>query len=394
MACSSAAIFDDPWSSELPASSYPQHTNGYRRSLTLHPTASPVEIATEENGEESKHGVASPKRSSVQLLVSPFTRKTSIRMVSESASRYSICIPTEDDESISPISLKSEFAHHDRNSSDFSIGSFIRNAFSSELDISLLEQADFSYTLSPTPDGTHKVSSSYTVDANGLEGSQLSFESTDASFKSRKNEDYTDAVEDSTLNTPVPTQRRSSIISLLTPRSVSPTNASTTSKSPSESTSKNTSKHLLPLGSLRNGSSLQSLSRQAIPKIQTEIAEPTFIRSRASTMNIKEVSNASSLCNNFIELGSDLMGFKSSRIKHFKSESDLLKLKDTLGSTESSSKCDVTTCSSETASSEVGSSQTTNNGSSSEKTALLRADSTIRSSSRDFEDDGLMTLLK
>lgn len=330
------------------------------------------------------------------MLVSPFTRKTSIRMVSESASKYSICLPTEDNEITSPIISPIQEIQHDRNNSECSLGSFMRNAFSSELDISLLEQTDFSFSLSPTPEAKANEPSmhplkSYTPPMD----IQQSMQNASMEIKTRNHEEYADQPGDNALKVPIPTPRRSSVISLIMPREASSSASGTISKAPVASKSDNTNKRLLKLANGKTVSSLQSLPRkQAIPKIQTEIAEPTFIRSRAISMNTRAAGNVDSLCNSFIELGSDLIGLNPKRIKHFKSESDLLKLKDTLRPTESKSDYDMSERTSDASPDAGNDLRTSTLHVPSKKISILSAETVRRPSNTVFEDDGLISLLR
>jgi hypothetical protein len=223
---------------------------------------------------------------------------------------------------------------HGRKFSSSSIGSFMKNAFMSDID--LLDKTDFAFALSPILDEpvAGSISPSNDIQFRASEY-KSSAENAGREFMSNDQDDD-ESKKAGHLYAPIPSHRRSSIIQIFSPSSSTPNKsvASLLSKSLKESNSENSSRHLLPLSSNKSASSLPTLSRQATPTIQTEIAEPTFVRSRASSMNTRELTSSSSLCSDFIELGSDFLGFGSKRIKHTKSESDLLKLNDALRPTQ------------------------------------------------------------
>lgn len=269
------------------------------------------------------------KRTSVQTLISPYTRNTSIRMVSKSLSRYSVNLPT--DATINPDTSESTPPEpsHDRQLSSSSIESFMKNAFSSDMD--LLDKADFTFGFPPILDEPETCSKRSSADIPvRLSEYRPRAENADSIIKSDDDDDV--SISDRYLHAPTPSHRRSSIIQIFSPGSSPSSNLVSTiiSKSQKENRSESSSRRLMPLVNNKSVASLPSLSRQATPTLQPEIAEPTFVRSRASSLHTRELTSSISLCSDFIELGSDFLGFGTQRINHFKSESDLLKLKDAL----------------------------------------------------------------
>jgi hypothetical protein len=111
-------------------------------------------------------------------------------------------------------------------------------------------------------------------------------------------------------------------------------------------------------------------------------------------MNTRAAGNVDSLCNSFIELGSDLIGLNPKRIKHFKSESDLLKLKDTLRPTESKSDYDMSERTSDASPDAGNDLRTSTLHVPSKKISILSAETVRRPSNTVFEDDGLISLLR
>ncbi|KAI8576796.1 hypothetical protein K450DRAFT_254993 [Umbelopsis ramanniana AG] len=364
--------FEDAWSSTPSAATLSQAS---RRSIQLHQTNPMMD--------KDEQPETAPKRSSVQMLVSPFTRKTSIRMVAESTSKYSICLPLEDDGS--PADSSNQMLPHEQHEeSDSSIESLMRNAFASDVDISLLDKADFSFPVSPSFDAprtdTKKKARSATL-------SRRRTRSGYATTRARETDDYLSPYTDDNLKVPSP--KRSSFISMLTPRTTSPTGFSSKPVTPRQSSSESTSRGLMALGNGKKGSSIRSVSSQAVPTIQTEIAEPTFIRSRAISMTLRGVDSKVNLCNNFLGLGSDLMGLTTKHMKHFKSESDLIKLK--VNTPPSRSESDLSKYPSKTSSEskESSSSNTTLN----ESRPHRRSATMRRPTSPTLEDDSLISLL-
>ncbi|KAJ2959692.1 hypothetical protein NQZ79_g4867 [Umbelopsis isabellina] len=292
--------------------------------------ASPKEEHTNKDTESSSRPL---KRTSVQTLTSPYTRNTSIRMVSESLSRYSVNLPT--DVTISPDTSESTTPDpsHDRKLSSSSIESFMKNAFRSDMD--LLDNADFTFAFPPILDEPETCSRRSSADIPiRLSEYRPRAETADSIIKSDDDDDI--SIKDRHLHAPAPSHRRSSIIQIFSPSSSTPNNliSSLVSKSEKENHSESSSRRLMPLTNNKSVASLPTLSRQATPTLQPEIAEPTFVRSRASSLHTRELTSSISLCSDFIELGSDFLGFGTKRIKHFKSESDLLKLKDALRPTQ------------------------------------------------------------
>jgi hypothetical protein len=375
--------FDDTWSSSARTS-----LQGPRRSMHLH-LINPLPDNRQEG--QVKPDSPTPKRSSVQMLVSPFTRRTSILMVAESTSKYSICLPLDNDESNSnPTSSNSQTTRREHRESHSSIESFMQNAFSTDVNITLLDQRDFTFPLSPSLDSSeHDLKTqSPTIPRRRTRSGYAS-----TIRRSKDQVEFLAPHSDDTLKVPAPPSGRSSIIRLFTPRSMSPTNAGSTSRptTPIENTSESTSRGLMPLGNAKKGSSTRSVSSQAVPIIHTEIAQPTFVRSRAISMNLRDPDSKSTLRNNFLELGSDLISLTSKNIKHFKSESDLIKLKD---SPPSRSESEVFKYPSKTSSESKEESQTSTYQTINESRLLWRSGTIQRTDSTVVEDESLMSLLR
>ncbi|KAG2183717.1 hypothetical protein INT43_006728 [Umbelopsis isabellina] len=305
-----------------------QHTkDSKRKSFDSNDLPSLLE---EENTNKRTEGNSRPlKRTSVQTLISPYTRNTSIRMVSKSLSRYSVNLPTDVPISSDTSESTTLEPSHDRQLSSSSIESFMKNAFSSDMD--LLDKDDFTFAFPLILDEPETCSRRSSADIPvRLSEYKPRAENADSIIKSDDDDDV--SINNGYLHAPAPSHRRSSIIQIFSP-SLSPPSSlvsSIISKSQKENRSESSSQGLMPLANNKSVASLPTISRQATPTLQPEIAEPTFVRSRASSLHTRELTSSISLCSDFIELGSDFLGFGTKRIKHFKSESDLLKLKDAL----------------------------------------------------------------
>lgn len=376
---------DDTWSSTPTAATF---SHASRRSMQSY-----LNNSMSDKEEQPTPEKATPKRSSVQMLVSPFTRKTSIRMVAESTSKYSICLPLEDDgDNGNAAAPANQISPHEHDESDSSIESLMRNAFSSDVNISLLDNADFTFPVSPSSDASRPV---LKKKPRSVTLSRRRTRSGYATTRTREADEYLVPYTDDNLKVPLASPKRSSFISMLTPRATSPTHTGSSSKpvTPRQSSSESTSRGLMPLGNARKGTSIRSVSSQAVPTIQTEIAEPTFIRSRAISMTLRGVDSSKvNLCNNFLGLGSDLMGLTSKHMKHFKSESDLIKLK--VNTPPSRSESDLTKYPSKTSSESKDSSPSSSNTTSNETRSPRRSATMRRPGSPALEDDSLISLLR